>query len=144
MLTRLRRARALCVASPFAVSLCVSVLLTSFPLAPSPSDLALRLSPRPALCSSAVLLCPLSSVASPSAPLLSPRQHLVMSASQAEKPCTLLLSYDSPLSKESEFMERLEHKDEDIKVRSTQRTENRERRHGEQGEGMHSEGRRRL
>lgn len=40
-----------------------------------------------------------------------------MSVPTTEKPCTLLLSYDSSLQKESELLERLESKDEAVKVR---------------------------
>jgi len=49
-----------------------------------------------------------------------------MSVTAAEPAqCTLLLSYDSPLQlqKESEFMEKLESKDEEIKVKRRRKTE---------------------
>lgn len=52
-----------------------------------------------------------------------------MSVTAAEPAqCTLLLSYDSPLQlqKESEFMEKLESKDEEIKVKRRRKTEGRE------------------
>lgn len=45
-----------------------------------------------------------------------PRLKSVVMSTHSEKPCTLLLVYDSALTKEAEFMEKLEQKDEDIKV----------------------------
>lgn len=47
---------------------------------------------------------------------------VVMSTSAQDAPCSLLVSYESPvqlqLTKESDFMHQLEQKDEEIKVRA--------------------------